>query len=435
MSQRLSTSPASRSARKAPARQVRPELESLEKRDLMAAYISGGNLIVAGTNYNDSAIVSDTGTLYKVTLNSTVKYFSKSAVTTGRVYFYGYNGNDYFNNLAPALQVVAYGGYGNDTMYGDARNDYLYGSYGNDYLNGWTGNDVVSGEADNDRVYGYSGNDYVYGGTGNDKCYGGSGTDVLYGQDGNDWLDAGSWWEFADGGAGTGDFNAYVWSVGGATASDVRQGYAPVCSLVSSISAVAHSGVNLASRISYLGNGLYRVGIYNTSGVYTYVNVSFEGDTYGADAIPAAEGESWVLLTQRAYLISRGLSVTNPPSLWPSEALTALTGRTSYTYWKGSGFGLTDMVRISNELSAGRTVVAWTPNSTPAVNTLVANHAYTVMSINVFFNWATWQWDATVVVRNPWGYDGATASGSSTDGLITLSWAQFNSGMTAYTTN
>jgi hypothetical protein len=416
------------------ARRVRPELESLEKRDLMAAYVSGGALYVVGTSGNDTAVVSDySSTFYKVSLNGVNSYHSKASVTTGQVRFYGYAGNDYFYNASPSLKVLAYADAGNDTVYGNSGSDTVYGGTGNDYLSTQAGNDYVYGQDGEDRMYGGSNNDYMLGGNHNDIMYGGTGTDTLYGEGGDDFLDAGSWWEFANGGAGS-DFNAYIWSVGGATAADARQGGAPVCSLISSIAAVSNSGVNLASRISYLGNGVYQVGLYNATGGWITENVVFEGKLNSADAVPAVEGESWVVLTQRAYLESRGLSITSPPSFWPADTLEGLTGRTATDYWKGSGFSSTDIFNISGALSAGKAVVAWTPSGTPSVNTLVGNHAYTVMSINVFFNWGTFQWDATVTVRNPWGYDGATASGVSSDGLITLSWSQFKSAMTAYAT-
>jgi hypothetical protein len=406
-----------------PADRFRPGLENLEGRDLMAASLVGGNLVIQGTAGNDSATVTTTNrlglSLVKVTENGTNSYFFRGAIT-GSIYFYGYAGNDYFNNCVGSLRAIAYGGAGNDTLWGDAGNDYLYGQDGNDTL------------------YGYTGNDVLCGGAGNDKLYGGSGTDYLYGEDGNDFLDAGSAYEYTNGGNGS-DFNAYVTAVNGATYTDVRQGNSPTCWLVSSISSVAHTGVNLASRISYLGSNTYRVGMYNTSGVYTNVYVSFNGDTNSADAVPATEGESWVLLTQRAYLQSRGISITNPPGGWADGPLFALTGRSASSYYNavGSSMGSADLTRIQNALAANRNVIADTRDSASdlSTNMLVNWHQYTVVRVEVSYIQISWFRLPiyNVVLRNPWGYDGgATTSGDPTDGEVRVSWSDFARSMDAY---
>lgn len=411
---------------------IRPALESLENRDLMAAYLSGGNLVIAGTSGNDTVTVHDySASYYRVNFNGSNQYFLKSAITTGNTFFYGYEGNDYFNSYVPtALRNVCYGGNGNDTLIGYNNTDWLYGQDGDDTLYGYAGNDVLDGGNGNDKLHGMSGNDWLYGGTGNDKLYGGTGYDYLYGQDGNDFLDAGSSGEYVNGGNGY-DFNAFIVAVSGATYTDIYQGNSPTCWLVSSISSVARTGVNLASRISYLGNNSYCVYMYNTSNVWSPVYVTFDGDTYSADARanPSQEGESWVLITQRAYLQSRGISLTNPPGGWASGPLTALTGRSSTTYNDPSGaVGGTHYNRIVNALNAGRNVVADTADNSAdlTTNMLVAWHQYTVCAVS-----GSW-----VLVRNPWGYDGGTTTyGDANDGFIWLSWSNFCGSMDAYIIN
>jgi hypothetical protein len=73
----------------------------------------------------------------------------------------------------------------------------------------------------------------------------------------------------------------------------------------------------------------------------------------------------------------------------------------------------------------GYNVVAATNITQSAISsTLVPNHAYPVMRMGSAGN---------IVLRNPWGIDGGqTASGSPTDGLITISWADFSRSMVAY---
>ncbi len=71
-------------------------------------------------------------------------------------------------------------------------------------------------------------------------------------------MDAGSASERAIGGDGQ-DVNAYVWAKDGASMTEVVQGGADTCWIDASISAAAQQGINLADRITYQGNGYYRV--------------------------------------------------------------------------------------------------------------------------------------------------------------------------------
>lgn len=90
-----------------------------------------------------------------------------------------------------------YGQGGNDGLYGDAGNDWVFAGSGNDTLTGGTGDDWLEGEAGNDKIWGEAGNDNLQGGTGNDTLHGdagndnvvgGAGNDRLYGEDGKDRL-------------------------------------------------------------------------------------------------------------------------------------------------------------------------------------------------------------------------------------------------------
>jgi len=81
--------------------------------------------------------------------------------------------------------------------------------------------------------------------------------DGLFGGEGDDWLDAGSAIETALNGfcEGGNDFNAYVTTVNIAQLGDIAQGGANNCCIWTSMAAVSRTGVDLASRISYVGNG------------------------------------------------------------------------------------------------------------------------------------------------------------------------------------
>ena len=201
-------------ARPATALQSKPQLETLEQRQVMSATIISGDLYVYGNNANNSATVdyqtfSGVG-YYKVVQDGATQYFAASRVTGGDVAFYGYDGNDYFNNNT-GLRTYAWGMNGNDTLLGSYNSDqldggngsdHLYGYGGNDtlragydysynYMDGGSGNDSLFGGWGGDAMYGNSGNDYLAGSYGNDYLSGGTGTDWLYGEQGNDTLNGG----------------------------------------------------------------------------------------------------------------------------------------------------------------------------------------------------------------------------------------------------
>jgi hypothetical protein len=74
---------------------VLPLVETLEERAVPAVSInSAGNLVVEGTTGHDYATVTETATSYKVNLNGVTTAHNKALVRGGRVYFYGYEGND-----------------------------------------------------------------------------------------------------------------------------------------------------------------------------------------------------------------------------------------------------------------------------------------------------------------------------------------------------
>jgi hypothetical protein len=111
---------------------------------------------------------------------------------------YGGSGSDRLNGGSGNDYLN--GGAGNDSLFGSSGVDYLNGSTGNDYLRGGSGSDRMFGSAGNDRIYGESGNDLLDGGSGDDKLYGGSGNDYLFGRDGADRLFGGDGNDLLDGG-------------------------------------------------------------------------------------------------------------------------------------------------------------------------------------------------------------------------------------------
>jgi hypothetical protein len=377
---------------------VRPQVEALEARWMPStAQLSNGILNVWGTDAAETIRVTQAKNLLTVQGVGTFK----AAEVQGVVVQAG-AGNDYVDLRTLTMGATVYAGSGDDFVVGTQVADYLVG------------------DDHNDRLFGLAGNDGIYGGSGNDLLFGANGYDYLYGQDGDDFLDDGNraGQEYADPGAGQ-DWNADVVALGGTAYSDVQQRGAPTCGFLSTLSGLARQGYDFTKYISYVGNTSdgtpqYKVAFWQGS-KWTWVTVNFNGTVTGKDTSPATEGESWVLLMQKAWIKHHGSS----GKTWPHEAIFALTGKKAFSQHSVKD---ADFNRIASALQNKKVVLTAT-NGSP-ISSLVKDHAYTVLE-----TWGTGS-NLWVQVRNPWGYDGGTTtSGDANDGLIWLTWSEFKANM------
>ncbi|MEZ6102613.1 MAG: calcium-binding protein [Pirellulaceae bacterium] len=368
----------------------------------------------------------------------------------GRDLLYGGIGND---------DIV--GGGGDDSIYGGPGNDLAYGDFtsnvqsfngavaGNDRIIGNDGMDLLYGGFGNDLLYGHQGEDYLYGQDGNDRLFGGADYDHLMGQNGDDFLDAGSNNEYAIGGSGN-DFNAYVTAVNGVAFNDISQGNANNCFILSSMGVAAIRGIDLASRITYVGDGNYNVSLFQraASGSYTptTVTVHFDGTLLGTD--PAAhfrgqEGESWPIIMNRALATLLNVNLNTALGGYAGDALAAITGNSPFTrLWTDGNVNPYYNDSILDYLYAVGNSRPTTVSTTgaPAMdsNLFVASHVYMVHTVMISgYQRSPWSGvlipQYTVVLYNPHGVDnrnagvvsGARASGDNADGMITISGAEF----------
>ena len=143
--------------------------------------------------------------------------------------------------------------------------------------------------------------------------------------------------------------------------------------------------------------------------------VTFDGTLTDTDTHAAAEGESWTIIMQRAWIQYHG----NGGRTWPHEAIFALSGRQSDARYSIQD---SDFARLGTALSQGKVVVTATNNS--PVGSLVGAHAYAVVQ-----TWGSGS-NAWVQVRNPWGSDGGSTSDSNpNDGLVWVRWSDFRASM------
>lgn len=208
-----------------PVQKVRPHLEHLEDRCLLASAVlsSAGVLTIKGSDYSDTITVRQINGNISIDgtkiLKGSTSYNRVSSTSVTQIYIYGYGGNDtircdsesWSGQQGIYKNITAYGGagndyirlsYGNDTIYGGDGNDTLYGRYGNDLVSGNAGNDTVDGWYGYDTLYGGVGNDILRGGANNDYLYGGDGKDRLFGGDGADHLYGNAGMDYLNGNAG-----------------------------------------------------------------------------------------------------------------------------------------------------------------------------------------------------------------------------------------
>jgi hypothetical protein len=282
---------------------------------------------------------------------------------------------------------------------------------------------LINAGAGNDWVYGGSANDTINGGLGNDLVFGAGGADSLYGQAGDDFLDDGSRDrnELVAGGLGR-DWNADVVAVNGTRPADVRQRETPTCSFLASAAALAGRGYDFREWISYdgpneVGTPVYSVAFWNGTD-WAWQSVEFDGTLNASDTSLAAEGESWVVLMNRAWIAFRG----DDGTAFPHEAILALTGSEANhaEYWDTVMSG-GELDVIVQTLAQGGIVIAGTgPDEYLTTDILVADHAYSVQRV---LNWGGEYW---LELRNPMGHDGGTlTTGNRLDGIVYVTWDEF----------
>jgi len=216
------------------------------------------------------------------------------------------------------------------------------------------------------------------------------------------------------------DWNADVVAVNGTRMEDVRQTGSPTCGFLSSLQGLARTGTDYTQWIKYAGNTSdgtpqYDVAFWSGS-AWKWTRVNFTGDMTGNDPLAMAEGESWVILMNRAWVQYYG----NNGRTWPHDAIKALSGRAvSYQYSVGDA----DFNRMTTALSQNKLVGAATVAS-PTTGLLVGTHAYTVVA-----TWNGGSGNLWVQVRNPWGVDGGSQIDGANDALVWVPWNHFKASM------
>jgi hypothetical protein len=431
--------------------------ETLEPRQMLHASplaihpvsVNGGTqLRISSGKRAEYIVVAPISGGYRVSNNSwttTVNgTFSSILVSSGK-------GNDVIV-IDPSVTIPAYlyGGTGNDTLTGGAGDDKLYGQAGTDALNGGAGDDILVnlGDSRYDSATGGDGFDAFWtdaastdtildasadetaGGavhrianfTGFTKMRRGVPRAARIGVDlnGGDLADP----ALDDSSARYRNFAANpLFASTGPTADDIGQGYVGDCWYLATLASIAKTNPNaIRQAVVELGDGTYAVQFATASGAKAFVRVDADlptaswGGMLYADL--GAQKSLWVAIMEKAYACYRDGGLASYADLdggWMDEAFGDL-GYASNAIWDVSN-GDDLLQRISDELSAGKAV-------TIAINTpkngapVVGSHAYTVVSVDT-----DGQGNRTLVLRNPWGVDGAGYDGHD-DGYVRLTALQ-----------
>lgn len=461
--------------------------ETLEQRTLLSVsslWFSGNRLVVKSDNASTSVSVSQSGSNLVVSEVGTSRSWSYARSSVGDLEFQGGNGNDRFVNNISNLPTRAFGNAGNDylegynavdTFVGGAGDDTLVGYGGDDIMWGGTGNDVLRGMDGNDQLMGDDGNDRLNGGNGADKMWGGAGNDVLIsidnavgdfnqGDAGRDtiWVDktgssndgvAGATSEdavqyvafFANGADRTlngdriGDptalagqtyktfSNRTLFGSNGPQANDIRQGATGDCYLLAGLSAIADDSPQaIRNRVVDFDDGTYGVRLGDK--FYRVDNdlpVRSSTDTNPANAGFGANGSMWVAVVEKAFAHYRtgANSYGSIEGGWGVEAnrafgTTAAGDRDIHSYSSATALA-NEIFSRWNSFSA--VTIGFTGKKVASATVpLVMGHMYTVM--NVIRNSAGTV--TSIVLRNPWGYDGAGNDSNTNDGLVSVTPSQ-----------
>jgi hypothetical protein len=450
----------------APIRTTRLQVELLDDRSIpsataappeVTATLANGTLTVEGTDGSD-VILIEPATGGRLTVSGVPGSFAVK--DTQRLQVYGNGGNDdielgtglTFGTEKHRLGAYLCDGDGNDTIIGGSGNDTIISGNGDDQLAGGGGAALIEAGSGNDTLWAGAGDSTLMGGSGNDTLVGGSGNDFLYGGSGTDVFIQGS---------GRDTFKYHFdptnWAPGGPAVTDVQQGTGGTCAILATMAAATESGINLPSNITYLGNNIYRVRLYNDwmFGMYdtpTYQDVFFDGTWYSSDAQPSFQrssdgsptgpptGAFWTTIYQRAVLQQNGVNWRDPLAVenWSMSegvAHAEILGDDNWHSIDSSDKNLPTL--LQSALQAGQPVTASTPDwgkdaagqQIIEKDGIIGDHAYAI--IDVYQQQGQWR----VTLYNPWGFDGVTAAtDGSDDGLIDITWNSFVEHFTVYTT-
>ena len=433
-------------------------VEALESREVpTTASLYGSTLTVDGTDRGESITVRLDGWQVKVgdaaILDGRTYVSAVDAGRVRRIVIHGYGGDDTINVSTIKVPTMIWGGTGNDRIYGGSGDDIIYGDQGNDTILGSSGNDWLVGGDGNDSISGGAGTDWITGDNGDDTISGDAGDDSLFGGEGKDFL---------SGGSGADQFDGHGFGMGSAFAANNFDIYRDDFDLWRPLPTVVPTAVprkgnvgdpgylaalesmslaDMKAAIRVVSKSIYDVTLAGDRRTH---RIAFDGRWTDNDPMPVSEANPSfaTILLNRARLISYGL---DPARYYSKEEFAATNAR-----YSGRLFSAADALRQFT----GRYVSTLTPARTDfwtlkgQVDRGLSAVAYSYRSDARVANSAGVMGDVTYVVRrlfadsggrqwvelaNPLGtdrgdgalVDNAPGSVRQNDGIVTLSWYEF----------
>jgi hypothetical protein len=395
------------------------------------------------------------------------------------VRFWGLGGDDYLEGYNAADYLD--GGDGNDTIKGYGGNDLIFGGAGNDILLGMNGNDQIVGDYSQAPT---DGADHINGGDGQDWMWGCGGDDTIVAVDNGvtDYIDTGlgrdtTWVDqnvtyinflgmqfpvgfqtdqvygdtaadrtnaitsFANGADRTlnGDNIAdpttglstakksfrdvSLFGKYGPSPNDIRQGYVGDCYMLAGLSAIAQDNQNaVRQNVVDFDDGTYGVQL---GGKFYRVDSELPVDSNGnllfANCGQSTPSSMWVAVVEKAFANYRTGANTyeSIEGGWSSEIFNA---------WRGTGVGSAGFDSYANATALANDIYTrWVQgdvclgiHNPNGVTNVFGGHEYTVYG---FTRDSSGNING-IVLRNPWGYDGAGNDSNTSDGLVTVTPAQ-----------
>jgi hypothetical protein len=225
--------------------------------------------------------------------------------------------------------------------------------------------------------------------------------------------------------------NHPLFAPAGPTKDDIVQGQLGDCGFASALAAIARQNpARIRHSVVELGDGTYAIDYTwqppGAANDRAFVRVDGDLPVDGNGDLQYLHlgkgGSVWAAVLEKAWAFLRTDEGTylSIEGTWPSEPMQAMHGSmtlddVSVKKWSN---GSKLLKAILGELQAGRSVCYTTPENN-YLGPVIGRHAYTVDHVNCDANGNP----TGLVLRNPWGKDGAGSDGND-DGYVTLTPAQ-----------
>jgi hypothetical protein len=212
-----------------------------------------------------------------------------------------------------------------------------------------------------------------------------------------------------------------LFSQAGPTRDDVFQGAVGDCYFLAALAAIAQVDPNrVRQSVVDLGDGTYALHFYpGGSEVYLRVDNDLPSRSIGQPVYAklGADRSMWAAVLEKGWAFIRSgegtYRSTSGGNLYEAFFLMGSPSvRFSWPNLDGAHF----LRYIQGELAAGMAVTAVTQATVPTDVPLIGGHAYTVVAVLLDPEGDP----SRLVVRNPWGRDGAGQDDDPSDGYVTI---------------